>query len=402
MPTETPRSVELASPAARLRPWLQTEAAVAQRILLVGLAALLVIWMFRQVEVVAVAAFLGFAQTALLWPVVKRLRRFLPGGLAAILVVTVYAAAIVSLIWFIIVEMSRSWSGLVDAVLSALESTNNWLLDLGLSLTPETVQNLGAQARGMLSQVFNGVGSFAITGINAASALVTVIVVATFATLFCLASGDDFWRTILGALHPTRRERVDRAMREGFRTARWWMIASTATGLADGLFIGLGLWFLGVPFVVPIMVLTFILGFIPMIGATTAGAIAVGVALFSGGIKTAIWALIVVLAVQQIEGNVLSPLLLSRAMSFHPVVTLLVATGGGMALGFSGLFLAVPVAGVLVAMRRGWFASTETDDDTAAEADTAHDVPDPSDASKQPDRTDGPGHSGAAATEPSS
>lgn len=352
-----------------MRPWLADEAQVAQRILWVGLAFLLVVWLVLQVEVVAVAAFLGFAQTALLWPVVKRLRRFLPGGLAAILVVTVYAAAIVSLIWFIIVELSRSWSGLVESFLSGLDSANTWLQDVGLSLTPEILQNLGTQFRGTISQFFNGVSSFAMTGITAVSTLVTVIVVATFATLFCLASGDGLWRSVLDAIHPARRTRIDRAMRAGLRTARWWMFASTATGLVDGLFIGLGLWFLGVPFVVPIMVLTFILGFIPMIGATTAGAVAVGIALFSGGLKTAIWALIVVLLVQQVEGNVLSPLLLSRAMSFHPVVTLLLATGGGMALGFSGLFLAVPVAGVLVAMRKGWFEARAKGAEGAPELD---------------------------------
>jgi hypothetical protein len=240
-----------------LRPWLADEAQVAQRILWVGLAFLLVVWLVRQVEVVAVAAFLGFAQTALLWPVVKRLRRFLPGGLAAILVVTVYAAAIVSLIWFIIVELSRSWSGLVESFLSGLDSANTWLQDIGLSLTPEILQNLGTQFRGTISQFFNGVSSFAMTGITAVSTLVTVIVVATFATLFCLASGDDLWRSVLDAIHPARRARIDGAMRAGLRTARWWMFASTATGLVDGLFIGLGLWFLGVPFVVPIMVLTF-------------------------------------------------------------------------------------------------------------------------------------------------
>ena len=145
---------------------------------------------------------------------------------------------------------------------------------------------------------FSGVGQFALTGVTVVSTMITIVVVATFATLFCLASGDQLWNGVLSAVHPARRARVDTAMREGFRTARWWMLASTATGFIDAVFIGLGLAILGVPFVVPIMVLTFILGFIPMIGATTAGAIAVGVALFSGGLSTAIWALVIVLLVQ--------------------------------------------------------------------------------------------------------
>ncbi|MCA0438569.1 MAG: AI-2E family transporter [Actinobacteria bacterium] len=360
MTAETPLPPSLAEQP--VRPFLSTEAGVAQRVLWIGLAALLVIWLVRRVEIVAVAAFIGFGQTALLWPVVKRLRRFLPGGLAALLVVSVYAAVIVALLWFIVVELTRSWSSMLDAVIIGVATANLWFVDRGWAVTPALVQQIGDEARGLATQVFSGVGQFALTGVTVVSTMITIVVVATFATLFCLASGDQLWNGVLSAVHPARRARVDTAMREGFRTARWWMLASTATGFIDAVFIGLGLAILGVPFVVPIMVLTFILGFIPMIGATTAGAIAVGVALFSGGLSTAIWALVIVLLVQQIEGNVLSPLLLSRAMQFHPVITLLLATGGGLALGLAGLFLAVPVAGVLVALRRGWFAERRTEE----------------------------------------
>lgn len=364
MTSTTPDTTESPSGAegsARVRPWLSTEADVAKRIILVAVAFVLIVWLVRQVEIVAVAAFIGFAQTALLWPVVKKLRRILPGGLAAILVVTIYAAFIVSLIWFVGVRLANSWDALVDAVLGGLGSANDWLVDKDLSLTPEIVRGIEQQARGMMSQVFSGVGAFALSGISIVSTLGTIVVVATFATLFTLASGDDLWRSVLGAIHPSRRGRVDAAFRDGFRTARWWMFASSATGAVDALFIGLGLWVLGVPFLLPIMVLTFILGFIPMVGATIAGAIAVAVALFSGGVTTAVWALLIVLAVQQIEGNILSPLLLSRAMQFNPVITLLLAASGGLALGFTGLFLAVPLAGIVVALRRGWYAASESD-----------------------------------------
>lgn len=345
------------------KPWLSTEAAVARRILLVVAAAVVLIWLILRVEVVAVAAFLGFAQTAMLWPLTKALRRVLPAGLAALIVVGLYGAFIAGLLWFVGVELANSWDGLVNAVVSGADTANDWLQRTGISLSPDILDTLQTQARSQLSNVFSGVGTVALGGISVLSTMATILVVATFATLFCLASGDALWRSVLGALHPQRRAAVDSAFRAGFKTARWWMFASTATGLVDALFIGLGLWILGVPFLLPIMVLTFILGFIPMVGATVAGAIAVAVALFSGGVSTALWALLVVVAVQQIEGNVLSPLLLSRAMEFHPVVTLLLATSGGLALGLTGLFLTVPVAGVLVAMRKGWFRVTRDADD---------------------------------------
>jgi predicted PurR-regulated permease PerM len=128
-----------------------------------------------------------------------------------------------------------------------------------------------------------------------------------------------------------------------------WFYASTLTGLIDGIFIGAGLLVLDVPLAVPIGALTFVLGYVPLVGATLAGVGAVGVAFVAGRWTTAIWALVTVLAVQQIERNVLSPLLLSRAVDFPPLVTLLLTTTAGLAFGIVGLFLVVPVVGATVA-----------------------------------------------------
>jgi putative heme transporter len=112
---------------------------------------------------------------------------------------------------------------------------------------------------------------------------------------------------VLGFAPVGRRPAAEAAGSEGLRVTGAWFYASTLTGLIDALGIGLGLWLLDVPLVVPIMTLTFILGYIPMVGATIAGAVAVVVALASGGLATALGALVVVIAVQQLEGNVLSP-----------------------------------------------------------------------------------------------
>jgi len=116
--------------------------------------------------------------------------------------------------------------------------------------------------------------------------------------------------------------------------------SQAAVALVDAVFIGLGVWILGVPFALPIAVLTFFGGFVPIIGAFVAGAIATLVALVSGGIWTAVGVLAIVLVVQQLEGNVLQPILVGRTMKIHAAVVIAAVALGGTLFGIIGAFLA--------------------------------------------------------------
>ena len=118
--------------------------------------------------------------------------------------------------------------------------------------------------------------------------------------------------------------------------------SQAAVALVDAVFIGLGVWILGVPFALPIAVLTFFGGFVPIVGAFVAGAIATLVALVSGGIWTAVGVLAIVLVVQQLEGNVLQPILVGRTMKIHAAVVIAAVALGGTLFGIIGAFLAVP------------------------------------------------------------
>jgi putative heme transporter len=120
----------------------------------------------------------------------------------------------------------------------------------------------------------------------------------------------------------------------------------------DAFFIGLGLVILGVPLWGVLTALTFLGGFIPMVGAFVAGALAVLVALVGNGFTTALIVLAIIIAVQQLEGNVLQPVLQSRTMKLHAVVVLLAVTGGGTLYGITGAFLAVPVVAVVAVVIR--------------------------------------------------
>lgn len=334
--------------------WLAGEATIALRLIVMGIAAVGMLWLIRQLEIVVIAAFLGFAVTAMLWPVARVLRRFLPGVLAALLTVSAFLASFLMLLWFITAEVVNSWPVLQGSIIGAVESLDEWVRERGVSVPSDLVDNLLNQLQSRAAAVVSGIGEAALTGLNAISLGATVLLVTLFLTIFALSSGDSLARLVTGAVPAARREAAAAALRTAFTAARWWLLASTATGLVDGLLIGLGMHAFGLPLAVPVGILTFVLGFIPMLGATLAGLVAVLIGIFFAGPLMGVWVLLLVLAVQQIEGNVLSPLLMSRAMQFHPIVTLLVITAGGFAFGITGLFLAVPLTGVAAAAVRGW------------------------------------------------
>jgi predicted PurR-regulated permease PerM len=131
-------------------------------------------------------------------------------------------------------------------------------------------------------------------------------------------------------------------------------------GFIDAFFIGIGLWAFGVPLVIPLAVLTFFGGFVPIIGAFVAGAFAVLIALVSNGLTTALIILAIVFLVQQIEGNILQPIIQGRGFNLHAAVVILAVTAGSSLAGIIGAFLSVPVAALVAVMYR--YVRDELDD----------------------------------------
>ncbi|SDU74194.1 AI-2E family transporter [Jiangella alkaliphila] len=335
--------------------WLRPESIIALRLLIIGVAIAAAMWLVLQVQFIATAVVLGFAEVALLWPLARWLRsKRVPAVLAALMCVLLFLAFFAGLLVFVVTEVVDSWPRMVDAITGSVSEINRWLEDGPFGMDTQNVQDLLDELESRLGDVLGDVTSAAVGGLSLVGNFVTVILIATFFAIFALTSGDKLWKQFVAALAPTHRDPADAAFRASMRTAGNWFYASTLTGLVDGVLIGVGLLILDVPLAVPIGALTFIMAYIPLVGATLAGAVAVLVALFSGGFTTSLWALGIVVVVQQIEGNILSPLLMSRALNFHPVVTLILTTAAAAAFGLVGLFLAVPVSGAIAAAVLAW------------------------------------------------
>ena len=175
------------------------------------------------------------------------------------------------------------------------------------------------------------------------AAAVVLIVVLTF---FFVRDGARMWEWVLELFHedrrPTLREVGDRS---------WAVLSAYVQGVflvatIDAVLIGAALLLVGVPVAMPLIVLTFIGAFFPIVGAFVAGAAAVLVALVANGVGAALVILAVIVAVQQLEGNVFYPIVVGRRLSLHPVAILLTLTAGAVLAGVTGAFLAVPIAAV--------------------------------------------------------
>ena len=166
-------------------------------------------------------------------------------------------------------------------------------------------------------------------------------------TFFLLKDGERMWGFVLSLTGHRSRTDADELGRRAYTALAGYMRGIALVGLVDAILIGIALVIIGVPLVVPLMVLTFFAAFVPLIGAFVAGLFAVLIALVSGGVVDAALVLGAIVLVQQVEGHLLYPMLMARTVDLHPAVIVVALAAGGILGGIVGVFLAVPVAGIL-------------------------------------------------------
>lgn len=163
---------------------------------------------------------------------------------------------------------------------------------------------------------------------------------------FYLKSGRALAAGLAGFVAPGSRERIMTLADEAWETLSAYFRGQLLVALVDAVLIGIGLLVLGVPLALPLAVLVFFGGLFPIIGALVTGGLAVLVAFADGGLWIALAVLGVVLVVQQLESNVLEPLILSRVLDLTPLTIIVSIAVGAIVLGVLGAFLAVPTAAI--------------------------------------------------------
>ncbi|SCL25093.1 Predicted PurR-regulated permease PerM [Micromonospora nigra] len=325
-------------------PWLVRSAVVWSACLVVIVAGL---YLLGKIAVLlaplAVALAATIFLTALLDPVQLALRRLrLPAALAALLTVLLLLGFLTgagALVWNL---TASQFEELGRELQQGLERTRDFVTST-LPVTDEQLDRL-------LSRVREATGQGSVDPVASARSVIEGFGAALLSLVllfFLLKDGRSMWHWVLRRATGPNREVTAEAGRTGWHTLGSYSRGTMMIAAIDAVGIGLALVLLGVPLAFPLALIVFIGAFVPIIGATVTGAVAVLVALAANGPTTALLTLAAVIAVQQMEGNLLEPLIMKRQVRLHPAVILVAVTAGTLIAGIAGAFVAVPITAVV-------------------------------------------------------
>ncbi len=339
---ETSRRREAAVGAAFAR-----TATLSGRFLLVALALVVFGYLIGKLWVVVLPLLLALLLATVLWPPVRFLRRRgAPAALAALGVLLVALLVLFGVVGGLAPQVTGQAQEIADQVTAGLDELQQGLtgppFNLGEDRIGATVDNVISELQANAQNIAGRV----LSGAAAAGSLLLTGLLALVLSFFYLKDGPKFLPWIGGLVGPRAAPHVSAVAQRSWVTLSGFIKAQAAVGLVDAVFIGIGLAVLGVPLALPLAVLVFFGAFIPIIGAVVSGALAALVALVTSGPTSALIVVALVLIVQQIEGNVLQPLLVGRTLDLHPAAVILAVAAGGTLAGIVGAFLAVPVLSV--------------------------------------------------------
>jgi putative heme transporter len=311
------------------------------------LAVLAVVAVFvvavTQLTLVVIPVLIALVLAAAISPLVSFLRRRgLPSMLATWIALLTLVALLGAILWLVVNAVVDQWDELGDQALEGFDNLEGYLQDLPFEITEEQIQSVRESASGLLQSP--AVGSSAIAGVSQTVDFIAGFFIMIVVLFFFLKDGPNLWEFLLRPFEGHRYQRGKRFGDATIRTLGGYVGGTAIIAAVDAIFIGIGLAIVGVPLVIPLSVLTFLLAFIPLVGATIAGILAALVALVAVGPVEALIVIAIVVVVNQLEGDFLQPVVMGRTLRLHPLVILVALTAGTVLAGLTGAVLAVPIA----------------------------------------------------------
>jgi predicted PurR-regulated permease PerM len=329
----------------------------AQALIVLALAAVVVLGMI-QVKLVVIPVLIAVIVAAAVSPVVGALRRRgVPRAVAAWVALLTGIGAIGVVIWLVIRGFRREWPELASAAASGFDELERFLTSGGFGITSEQIEQARQAALDFLSS--DTVSSGALAGATVAAEVVAGIFLGLVVLFFLLKDGEMIWDFLTKPLPAPSRTRAHRIGDRSVEVLGGYVRGTAVVALVDAVVIGVALAVLGVPLALPLATIVFLGAFIPLVGATVAGTLAALVALVANGPVTALIVVAVVILVNQLEGDLLAPVVLGRAVRLHALAILLALTAGTILAGIVGALLAVPLTAVAWTVVREWNGPVE-------------------------------------------
>lgn len=323
------------------------------RIIVIGAAAWVIGWVIGRSWMVLFPVSIALILSTVLVPPVSWLRaRKVPSALAAALVVLGFIGIVVGIVAILTPQVADKSGEVAAGASDGLQKIRDWVTGEPLNLSEGQITRAIEAVQDKLTSSASAISSGVFSTISTATNAVINLVLILMLTFFFVKDGHKFlpWVKTLGGARSGQH--VADVLDRSWDTLGGFIRTQTLVALIDAVIIGTGLAILGSPLAIPLAVITFFGGYIPIIGAFVSGGLAVLVTLVTNSPKDALIALIIVVAVQQLEGNVLSPWLQGKNMNLHAAVVLMAVTAGGTLFGVTGAFLAVPVVATIAEVLR--------------------------------------------------
>jgi predicted PurR-regulated permease PerM len=268
-------------------------------------------------------------------------------SLATALTMIAGLAVVAGVLTLVITEFVNSWGQLSQQAQGGIQKIQGWLKGGPMHLSDKQLTSGLNSVQDWLndhkSVLTNGAWSTATTAFEVFASAFLIL----FTTFFFLRDGSRIWRFLVNLLPLGAREPLGGAGEQSWQTLVAYVRATVLVAFIDATGIGIGLVILRVDLAFALAALVFLGAFIPIVGATLTGTIAVLVALVTKGPVTALVVVAVVVLVQQFEGHVLQPFIMGRAVAVHPLAVIMAIATGVVLAGIIGALVAVPILAVL-------------------------------------------------------
>lgn len=345
---EAAAAAAVSPPDALVPRWLHAAAGWSWRLLIVALLIYVIFRLAVELRLVVLPFIAALLLTALLQPLTARLKR---AGLAPMLATwCTFLLAIVVIagaIFLFADRVSADYTTLTNEVTKTARQVQHSLAGPPFHLNARRLQTYTDDLVKYLSQHKGQIAGTVLAGGKYALELLTGLILMLFISFFLLKDGVKIWTWLIKGLRPEPHRRVDLAGQTAWRTLVAYVRGTTLVAAIHALFIGLALWILGIPLLVPFIVLIFFASFLPLVGILVVGALAILVALATKGWVAAVILLAVLLVENQIESHLLQPLVVGRLVRLHPLSIILVLAVGGIIAGIPGAIVAVPFTAVI-------------------------------------------------------
>jgi predicted PurR-regulated permease PerM len=345
------------------------------RLVVIAAGGLVLGWIIGHTWVVILPVALALIVTTILGPPAAWLRsKGWPSPLAAAAVMLSFIGVIVGIIAILTPQVAGQATEVAKSASDGLQKVRDWLTGEPLNLSEGQITRAIEALQEKLQSSASSIGSGVFSTIGAATSVIVNLILVLMLTFFFVKDGHKFLPWVKVIAGQRAGGHIVEVANRAWDTLGGFIRVQSLVALIDAAIIGAGLAIIGSPLAIPLAVVTFFGAYIPIIGAFVSGALAVLVTLVTNEPKDALIVLIIVVAVQQLEGNVLSPMLQGKTMNLHPAVVLLGVAAGGTLFGITGAFLAVPVVATTAEVLRylneriddsvAWNAP-ENDDDAA-------------------------------------